>query len=305
MDKNCRPGALSYAGGIIPFGKGSPTLCVNDQMGYLIQNPEVIAQLQKEDLTHLVKLARESVSLGHYVVNIQLMEPCLDEEKLFVKTVETLVGETGCCISVDCRDPKLVDAALAAYPYKAMCNVINGEWENLETFLPIIAKHGAAVGTACVYEKGVPETVAERLYVARRIVNEAGKYGIPPEDIMMDCVCLPIGVKPDSLRPTLETIQVIHEELGVATLLGSSNAGYMLPDMEAVNLIYYIATVAVGLDVAMIDPGIPQFNYFNKILKFLMGFDPYGKEFFDHYRHVRSKMTGHSFAHGSGREGNE
>ena len=34
--------------------------------------------------------------------------------------------------------------------------------------LPIIAEHGAVAGTALVYENGLPETVEERINVARR-----------------------------------------------------------------------------------------------------------------------------------------
>ena len=86
--------------------------------------------------------------------------------------------------------------------------------------LPIIARHGAAIGTSLVYEGGVPQTF-ERLMVARRIVDAAEAHGIPREDVLIDAVCLPSSVVPGSIRVTLETLRAI-QELGAPTLWASA-----------------------------------------------------------------------------------
>jgi 5-methyltetrahydrofolate--homocysteine methyltransferase len=284
MDTKCDPGAISYPGGVIPFGVGKPTLCVNDQIGYMYGDPAVLAELQEGNIDSLIKMAKKSVEAGFPVINVQLMEISLDEVSLVPKTVEKLVEATGCCIAVDSRNPKIVDSALKAYPYKAMCNVVNGERENLRSMLPIIAKHGGAIGTALVDEKGIPQTVTERLAVGRKIVGAAESYGIPKEDIMLDATCFPSGVVPDSMRTTLETIKAFHEELGVPTLLGVSNAGYMMPNPRMIDLAYFIATVSWGLDVAMIDPFTPNLAWLSKAIDFLVGIDPYAVQYLKHYR---------------------
>ena len=181
--------------------------------------------------------------------------------------------------------------ALAAYPHKAMCNVINGEWAVLETMLPIIARHGAAIGTALVYENGIPQTVPERLFVARRIVKAAEAHGIPRADIMMDAVCLPTAVAPDTMRTTLETLKAFRDELGVPTLLGNSNAGHMMPKSGILDLAYFAASVSWGLDVAMIDPFTPLLPWMTRAMDFLMGVDPAGKAFLNLYREERRKQA--------------
>ena len=289
MDKNCPPGALSYPGGIIPFGPGHPMLCVNDQCGYYYERPEVLAELHQGRFDALIELAKGGMPLGLQVFNVQLMEPSLigQERQLLPQAVAAIYAATGCCIGVDSRDPDTVDRALAAYPYKAMCNSVNGELRNLEAMLPIVARHGAAIGTALVYEKGVPRTVEERLFVARRIVSAAEAHGIPRQDLMIDAVCLPSGVAPDSMRVTLQTIQALHDELGVATLLGISNAGFMMPNPRVIDLAYFIASAAWGLDVAMIDPFTPHLPWLRLAMDFLMGIDPHAKGYLDHYRATR------------------
>lgn len=284
VSKHCPPGALSYPGGVIPFGPGQPILCVNDQMGYLYGEQAVLAELRQGKIDCLLELARQSVAAGFPVINVQLMEHSLDEYTLVTKAVEQLVELTGCAISIDSRNPSLVDAALGIYPYKAMCNVVNGEPENLRTFLPIIAKHGAAAATALVSEKGIPQTVRERLEVGRMIVQAAEAYGIPKEDVMLDAICLPSGVVPDSMRTTLETIKAFHEELGVPVLLGISNAGYMMPNPQMLDLAYFMAAAAWGLNVAMIDPRTPSLSWLSKAMDFLTGSDPYAGEYLRLYR---------------------
>jgi 5-methyltetrahydrofolate--homocysteine methyltransferase len=296
MDKNCPSGALSYPGGIIPFGPGHAILCVNDQCGYYYERPGVLAELHRGRFDTLIELANGGIALGLQVFNVQLMEPSLigRERELVPQAVKAIHEATGCCIGVDSRDPETVDRALAAYPYKAMCNSVNGEFRNLEAMLPIVARHGAAIGTALVYEKGIPRTVEERLYVARRIVSAAEAHGIPRQDIMIDAVCLPSGVAPDSMRTTLQTIQALHEDLGVATLLGISNAGFMMPYPRMIDLAYFVASAAWGLDVAMIDPYTPHLPWLRLAMDFLIGIDPYAKGYLDYYRLSRSGRANRS-----------
>jgi len=289
MTGNARAGALSNAAGSIPFGPGAATLCVNDQCGYACERPEVQAELEAGCFDSLVRLARAGVEQGLPVFNVQLMAPNLAhlERSLTPRLVEVVYTETGACIAVDSRDPETVDRALAAYPHKALCNSVTGEHDNLRTMLPIIARHGAAIGTGLVYERGVPQTVQERLMVARRIVQAAEAHGIPRNDVIIDAVCLPSSVAPDSMRVTLETLKALRDELGVPTLLGISNAGHLMPQPRMLDLAFFAAAVSWGLDVAMIDPKTPLLPWMTRGLDFLIGSDPTGKAYLNYYRAQR------------------
>lgn len=143
------------------------------------------------------------------------------------------------------------------------------------------------MGTGLVYERGVPQTVQERLMVARRIVQAAEAHGIPRDDVIIDAVCLPSSVAPDSMRVTLETLKALHDELGVPTLLGISNAGHMMPQPRMLDLAFFAAAVSWGLDVAMIDPQTPLLPWMWRGLDFLTGADPTGKAYLNYYRAQR------------------
>lgn len=287
-----RSGSITYPGGALYFGPGHPTLCVNDQMGYIYEDPRVLAELQAGRLDALIRLAEQGIAAGMTCINVQLMHYTLDQRTLIPRVIETLVERTGCAIAIDTRDAVALELGLQAYqPYKAFCNVVNGEWENLHTFLPIIARYGGAVGTALVYEGGIPQTVSERVRVARRIVETAESYGIPREDVAIDCVCLPSSVAPASMPVTLQTIRAVHEELGAPTLLGISNAGVMMPEPELLALAYLMAATANGLDVAMVSPATPMIDGLVAAMDFLTGTDPYGRRYLDWYRKSRGLPT--------------
>jgi len=281
------PGALTCPRGELPFGAGRSTLLVNDQIGYCYEDPAVLAELQAGRLEPLIEVAREGLAAGVQVVNVQLMERSLEEEELLPRAVRALSEETGCAIAVDTRQPAVLERTLAGYPYKAMCNVVTGEWGVLETMLPIVARYGGAVGTALVYEKGVPLTVEERLLVARRIVEAAEAHGIPRHDVMIDCTCLPAAVMPDSMRVTLQTIAAVKAELSVPTLLGISNAGFLMPEPTQIDLAYLLAAVAWGLDVALVNPRTPLLAEEIRAIDFLTGKDAYAKGYLNWYRRRR------------------
>lgn len=286
MNRNALPGTLTFSEGEVPFGTGTPVLCVNDQCGYLIEEESVRRQILEHDFSSLLKLAGDGRSKGMDIFNVQLMVPGLieHEKELLPAIIAALTARTGCGIAVDTRDPAALEEALRAYPYKALCNCVNGEKECLEKMLPVIAEYGGAVGTALVDETGIPDTLAGRLRMGERIANAAEKEGIARRDIILDAVCFPAGAVPDSMRLTLHTLKAFKEELGVSTLLGISNAGFGMPNPLMIDSVYFTAAASWGMDLAMISPYTPDIDWLRETVSFLTGSDPYASGYLSLYR---------------------
>ena len=68
-----------------------------------------------------------------------------------------------------------------------------------------------------------------RLEIARKIVSAAGDYGIPPEDVVIDPLAMPVGAEPRAVTLFVETVRLIRDELGVNTTCGASNTAFGLP----------------------------------------------------------------------------
>jgi hypothetical protein len=54
----------------------------------------------------------------------------------------------------------------------------------------------------------------QRLAVARRIVERAESLGIPPQDILVDCLALTVGAESQAGLVTLNAIRMVRAELG-------------------------------------------------------------------------------------------
>ncbi len=279
-------------GDTLDFGNGAPVLYVNDRSGYLCEQPEVIAELQAGNMDTLLASLYLGLEKGAPVFNAQMMRYELDEARLLPKLVEQIAQVPGAFVSIDTRNPKIAEECLKLYsPGKALCNCINGEDENLKTLLPIVAKYGGAVGTALVDDRGIPDTLPERLRVAKKIINAAECLGIPREDIAIDSVCLPAGVCFGSARFSLETMRAFEEELGVSTLLGISNVGHMMPNPGILETVFCILASGYNLGVAMVDPEMPYFEWMYNSVNFLMGIDECGAGYLKQYRSTKKTAT--------------
>ena len=75
----------------------------------------------------------------------------------------------------------------------------------------------------------IPMEPERRLEVARKIVSVAGDHGIPPEDVVIDPLAMPVGAEPRAVTLFIETVRLIREELGVNMTCGASNTSFGLP----------------------------------------------------------------------------
>src|SRR5205814_3261403 len=101
-----------------------------------------------------------------------------------------------------------------------------GEDERLESVLPLVAKHGAAVVAITNDETGISEDPDVRFAVAKKIVERAADHGIGREDIVVDPLVMPIGALAAAGRQVFSLVRRLREELGVNTTCGASNVSF-------------------------------------------------------------------------------
>ena len=54
-------------------------------------------------------------------------------------------------------------------------------------------------------------------------------YGIPKEDIIIDCLTLTVSAEQKAAAETLKAMNIVKNELGLRTVLGVSNISFGLP----------------------------------------------------------------------------
>ncbi len=154
----------------------------------------------------------------------------------------------------------------------------------LDVVLPLAAKYHTAVIGVVTDETGVPATPHARLTVARKIVQRATDFGIPPEDIIIDCLALTVGADSTAGRVSLDTMQLVHQELGVNLSLGASNVSFGLPERKTINAAYLALGIARGLTAAITDPTVPELRNTILACDLLIGHDEYAMRWIRAYR---------------------
>ena len=231
--------------------KGSPYI-----IGERI-NPSRRKDLKGELLNQKTKLIRkeaeEQVSAGADLIDVNVSASGVNEKEAMARAIKAAEQTVNAPLVVDSSEAAVIEAGLREYSGKAIINSVTGEKEKMKKILPLARKYGAAVIALTMDEKGIPMTVAQRVRIAGRIIKEAGRYGIPREDILIDFLTLTAGAQPDNTEVTLKCLREAARR-GWQTVLGVSNISFGLPDRQAINSVFMSLTALNGLNAAIINP---------------------------------------------------
>ena len=211
--------------------------------------------LRAGDMDYILREAVKQQDQNADILDLNAGLPDIDEPAVLTKALTEIQGIVNLPIQIDSSDYKALESAARLYNGKPLLNSVNGKPESLEHVLPIAKKYGACVLGLTLDEHGIPETAEQRLDIARRIVNEAEKLGIPRRNILIDCLTLTASAQQKLVPETLKAIRLVKNELGVKTILGLSNVSFGLPRRPLVNRTMMTAAMMSGLDGAIINPG--------------------------------------------------
>ncbi len=207
-----------------------------------------------EDYDYILLQAMKQIDAGAEILDVNVGVPGLDEAVAMPKVVKKLQSVTNVPLQIDSSDPAAVEAALRVYNGKAIVNSVNGEEAVMDRLLPIVKKYGAAVIGLTLDDKGIPATCEERFAIAERILNKALSYGIPKEDLIIDCLTLTVSAQQKEVDETLKTVKMVHDKLGLRTALGVSNVSFGLPLRGIINSTFLTMAMENGLDLPIINP---------------------------------------------------
>jgi 5-methyltetrahydrofolate corrinoid/iron sulfur protein methyltransferase len=215
----------------------------------------IAAAIEKKDHETIATIAREQSEAGADFIDVNAgvfvgQEP--EYLEWLVKTVQAAV-RTPCCI--DSPDPKAIEKALTAHDGVAMINSISLEKERYDTLMPIIAGTDLKVVALCMSDDGMPETTADRMKIADRLVNGLLQNHIPLGNIYVDPLVQPVSTNNNFGVEFLNAIeQIIKTFEGVHTVCGLSNVSFGLPDRKFLNQTFMSMAIAKGLDGAIVNP---------------------------------------------------
>ncbi|MBR4545092.1 MAG: homocysteine S-methyltransferase family protein [Oscillibacter sp.] len=214
--------------------------------------------LLENDLDYILDVAVKQEDAGADILDVNVGFPGVDEVSMLPRVVKKLQSAVSLPLQLDSSNPDALEAGLRVYNGKAAVNSVNGNREVLERVLPVVKKYGAAVVGLTLDKNGIPQTAAERVAIAERILKAALSYGIPKEDVWIDCLTLTVSAQQEQAIETLNALRHVREVLGLQTVLGVSNISFGLPNRGLIARTFLTQAMQCGLTLPIINPNQPD-----------------------------------------------
>ncbi|MEJ2090121.1 MAG: dihydropteroate synthase, partial [Gammaproteobacteria bacterium] len=160
-------------------------------------------ELAAGDYSRVQRDALAQVQAGAHVLDINAGVPMGDEATIMAELVALLQTHTDVPLCIDSSVVAALESGLAAYRGKALVNSVTGEEQRLESVLPLVKKHDAAVVAICNDESGISPDPDARFAVAKKILERARDHGIDASDVVVDPLVMPVGAVNDAGRTAL------------------------------------------------------------------------------------------------------
>ena len=236
---------------------------------------KLAAEMAAGDFSTVIADTTSQVEAGAQMLDVNAGIPLADEPAILAETVRLVQSLTDVPLSIDSSIVAALEAGLIAYEGKPLVNSVTGEDERLESVLPLVAKHGAAVVAITNDETGISQDPDVRFAVARKIVERAADHGIAREDIVVDPLVMPIGAMSTAGRQVFALVRRLREELGVNTTCGASNVSFGLPNRHALSAAYLSMAIANGMTSAITSPLHEEVRLAVMAADVMMGHDPH------------------------------
>lgn len=216
--------------------------------------PKLKAAIRENNIDYIIAEAvgQEEKCVNMLDVNVGLPE--IDEKIFLPNVIKEIQAVTTLPLQIDTSNKEALENAMRIYNGKPLVNSVNGEQESMDSVFPLVKKYGGAVIALTLDKNGIPSTAYERFEIAKRIVEEAAKYGIDKKDIIVDTLCLTVSSDKEAPTVTLQAMKMIKEKLGVKVSLGISNVSFGLPKRDVINSTFFALALANGLDAVIMNP---------------------------------------------------
>lgn len=238
---------------ILPVELDGPFLLVGERM-----NPTgkkaLQAELKEGSLKLLLSMAASQEEMGAKILDLNVGMNGIDEKETMLRAISELSLVTSLPLCIDTSHIDIMEAALRAYPGRALINSVSLEKEKIEKALPIMKKYGAMFIVLPLSDEGLPKTIEEKKEIIHKIIEEADRLEIPRNHMIVDGLVATVGAEPEAALHTLETIRYCHDELRLPTIVGLSNISFGLPKRMKVNSAFLAMAMAKGLNMAIANP---------------------------------------------------
>lgn len=247
--------------------------------------PKVGKAIAERDEAYIKELAVKQAEAGaDYIDVCASTAPELEVEALkwLIEVVQGAVDKPLC---IDSPNPESIVQVFDTVEKTGIINSVSLEGNKCELIYPLIQGTEWEVIALTCDDSGIPSDVESRINITKKLVDDAGKYGIMPSRIHIDPLVISLATDNDSLlkfTETMEEIKGIYPDLKVTS--GLSNISFGMPIRRVINQTFLSIAMFAGMDSAIMDPCNKKMMATFYVTTALLGKDRYCQKLSRAYR---------------------
>ena len=169
--------------------------------------------------------------------------------------IETVQDAVDTLISIDTNKPAILAEAIKVCNKPPLVNSTTAAAEKMEAMLPLVAEHNASIIGLCMDEAGTPKSVEKRVENAGMVLAQAMELGIPPENVFLDPIVMPLKFMQDQATMIMEATRqfTLFSDPPPHIVCGLSNVASGTEHKRLINRIFLAMMIGCGLDAAICD----------------------------------------------------
>ncbi|HEY6645184.1 methionine synthase [Povalibacter sp.] len=257
--------------GLEPFNIGADSLFVNvGERTNVTGSAKFRKLIEADDYNAALDVARQQVTSGAQIIDINMDEGMLDSEAAMVRFLNLIASEPDISrvpIMIDSSKWSVIETGLKRIQGKGVVNSISLK-EGEEAFLEHARKvraYGAAVVVMAFDEKGQADTVERKVEICKRSYDVlTQKAGFPPEDIIFDpnIFAVATGIEEHNNYSVdfIEATAKIRKACPHAHISGGvSNVSFSFrgndPVREAMHSVFLYHAIKAGMTMGIVNAG--------------------------------------------------
>jgi cobalamin-dependent methionine synthase I len=217
----------------------------------------VMRAYEEKDVEYIRGEALRQAEAGAQVIDVNAGSDIDVEPDNMMWAVEIIQEALDLPLCIDSPNPATIQAGFKACKdkQKAWANSITLEKERVDNILPLVKEYQCPVIALCRDESGVAQSAADRVEVAKKIVNVLDQYGIALENLYLDPMIEPLSVRSDGGLMSLHTLEGLKKELPeIKTISSLSGISFGLPERKLLHRSFMPMLMYAGLDAVFLDP---------------------------------------------------
>jgi 5-methyltetrahydrofolate--homocysteine methyltransferase len=267
------------------LGDGRPTVLIGERINPFGKG--LLKEAMKTgDMEPIRQAALKQAEAGADILIVSVATFGIDETLVLPQVAKTVMETVDIPLCLESRNPEALENALILGLGKPIISSVTGEDPVLEKILPLVKQYGTALVAMTSGGVGIPKDPQKRLEMARHILDRTGGLGIPPENLLLDCLAESSAVNDKAVLTTLETLETVKRETGVNLVLGASNVSFGLPNRLAVNAVFLALAIRAGLNCAIVDA--VRMKPFILAVDLMLGRDRMARRYTNYNRKLKS-----------------